>query len=61
LRAAQHGRCTEAKIRDILENAVRPITRIQIGAALDAFGQQAGGLTSTSAPPPEPTEPADFE
>ena len=31
LRAAQHGRSTEAEIREILEEAVRPRTRVKIG------------------------------
>jgi len=44
LRAAQHGRSTEAEIRVILENAVRPEGRVKIGSALAAFGQRLGGL-----------------
>jgi plasmid stability protein len=44
LRAAQHGRSTEAEIRIILEDAVRPEGRVKIGAALAAFGQRLGGL-----------------
>jgi antitoxin FitA len=44
LRAAQHGRSTEAEIRVILEEAVRPEGRVKIGSALAAFGQRFGGL-----------------
>ena len=44
LRAAQHGRSTEAEIREILEEAVRPRTRVKIGSELVAFGQSFGGL-----------------
>jgi len=44
LRAAQHGRSTEAEIRVILEEAVRPEGRVKIGSALAAFGQRLGGL-----------------
>jgi plasmid stability protein len=44
LRAAQHGRSTEAEIRIILEEAVRPEGRLKIGSALAAFGQRFGGL-----------------
>ncbi len=44
LRAAQHGRSTEAEIRAILEETVRPTSRIKIGSALAAFGQRYGGL-----------------
>lgn len=32
VRAAQHGRSTEAEMRDILESAVRPDTRLRHGA-----------------------------
>jgi plasmid stability protein len=44
MRAAQHGRSTEAEIRVILEDAVRPEGRLKIGSALAAFGQRVGGL-----------------
>jgi plasmid stability protein len=44
VRAAQHGRSTEAEIRMILEEAVRPEGRVKIGSALAAFGQRFGGL-----------------
>lgn len=47
LRAAQHGRSTEAEIREILEEAVRPRTRVKIGSELAAFGQSFGGLVLT--------------
>jgi plasmid stability protein len=40
LRAVQHGRSTEAEIRKILEEAVRPEARVKIGSELAAFGQQ---------------------
>ena len=36
LRAAQHGRSTEAEIRLILENAVAP--KVGLGSALVAIG-----------------------
>jgi len=44
LRATQHGRSIETEIREILEEAVRPKTRIKIGSELAAFGQRFGGL-----------------
>jgi plasmid stability protein len=44
LRAALHGRSTEAEIRVILEEAVRPEARVKIGSALAAFGERFGGL-----------------
>jgi antitoxin FitA len=42
VRAARHGRSTEAEIRAILEDAVRP--KVGIGSALRALGQQVGGV-----------------
>lgn len=40
VRAAQNGRSTEAEIREILEEAVRPKERIKIGSELAAFGDK---------------------
>ncbi len=42
VRAAHHGRSTEAEIRDILEAAVRPPERIKLGSLLSAIGRDAG-------------------
>ena len=42
VRAAAHGRSTEAEIRDILENCVKPEQRLRMGDALAALGQRAG-------------------
>lgn len=61
LRAAQHGRSTEAEIRAILEEAVRPETRVRIGSELAAFGQRFGGVEFDITRDPAPTEPASFE
>ena len=61
LRAAQHGRSTEAEIREILEEAVRPRTRIKIGSELAAFGQSFGGLDFNVTRDQTPTDPAVFE
>ena len=44
LRAAQRGRSTEAEIREILEDAVRPKARLKIGSELAAFGTRFNGL-----------------
>ncbi|HQT85663.1 MAG: plasmid stabilization protein [Acidiphilium sp. 37-64-53] len=41
VRAAEHGRSTEAEIRDILENAVNPAGRIRLGSLLAAIGRDA--------------------
>lgn len=41
VRAAEHGRSTEAEIRDILEKAARPQGRIRLGSLLAAIGREA--------------------
>lgn len=45
IKAAQHGRSTEAEIRSILERAVRPEGRVKLGSLLAAIAREAGGLT----------------
>jgi plasmid stability protein len=40
VRAAQHGRSTEAEVRAILEEAVRPKDRLKVGSELAAFGDK---------------------
>ncbi len=42
VRAAQHGRSAEAEMRDILETAARPGTRLQLGNALAEISRQLG-------------------
>jgi plasmid stability protein len=42
VRAAKHGRSTEAEIRDILEKAVKPEGRLKLGSLLAAIGREAG-------------------
>lgn len=49
VRAAQHGRSTEAEIRDILEIAVSPPERVKLGSLLFSIAREAGGLTDTEA------------
>lgn len=61
LRAAAHGRSTEAEIRAILEDAVRPKTRVKIGSELAAFGRRFGGLDLDATRDGIPTEPAILE
>jgi plasmid stability protein len=41
VRAAHHGRSTEAEIRDIIEAAVRPPERVKLGSLLTAIGRDA--------------------
>ena len=42
-RATRHGRSTEAEIRDILEQAVRPEDRVRVGTELADLGRECGG------------------
>ena len=42
--AAKHGRSTEAEIREIIELAVRPASRIRLGTALAKLGRKYGGV-----------------
>ena len=44
VRAARHGRSTEAELRAIIENAVRPQDRIKLGSELAAIGREFGGV-----------------
>jgi antitoxin FitA len=59
LRAAQHGRSTEAEIRLILELAVRPT--LPMGDALAAIGRSAGGVELDVRRDASPVVPASFE
>ncbi|CAN7588976.1 plasmid stabilization protein [Bosea sp. LjRoot9] len=43
LRAAHHGRSTEAEIRAILDTAVKPETSVRLGSLLAEIGQASGG------------------
>lgn len=61
VRAAQHGRSTEAEIREILEEAVRPETRVKIGSELAAFGRHLKGFDLKVSRDRTPTDPAVFE
>ena len=42
VRAAQHGRSTEAEVREILALAVKPETRVRLGESLAALGRKVG-------------------
>lgn len=59
LRAAQHGRSTEAEIRVILESAVSP--KLGLGAALAAIGRSLGGVELDLQRDQRPITPARFE
>ena len=61
VRAAQHGRSTEAEIRDILEHAANPPDRIKLGSALAAIGRQHGGIDLDIERDKTSTEPVNFD
>ena len=67
VRAAMHGRSTEAEIRDILEAIVRPPERIKLGSLLASIAREAGGLSDAEAEQfnqlrdKTPAEPMSFE
>ena len=42
VRAATHGRSTEAEIRDILKSTVCPPERVRLGTALFELGRRVG-------------------
>lgn len=60
-RAVRHGRSTEAEIRAILEDAVRPAGTLKIGSELAAFARRFDGLDFDLVRDEAPTEPASFE
>jgi plasmid stability protein len=60
LRATQHGRSTEAEVRAILDDAVRPKTPVRLGTLLAQIGQDFGGVELVVTRDPAPVEPANF-
>lgn len=61
LRAAHNGRSTEAEIRVILQEAVKPELPLKIGSELAAFGRRYGGIELNYKRDQRPAEPAEFE
>jgi antitoxin FitA len=61
VRAARNGRSTESEIRQILEEAVRPPTRVKVGSELAAIGKRLGGIELDIKRDQTPTEPAIFD
>lgn len=66
LRAAHHGRSTEAEVRAILEAAVRPPEGVKLGSLLAQIGREAGLSDADSALLEQlrdktPAEPVSFE
>ncbi len=44
VRAARHGRSTEAEIRVILEDTVRPAKRLKIGSEIHRIASEIGNM-----------------
>jgi plasmid stability protein len=59
--AASHGRSTEAEIRAILENTVRPESRIKLGSLLADIGREVGGVDLEIERDRTHAEPLSFE
>ena len=56
-RAALHGHSTEAEVRAILDQAVRPAARVKLGSALAALAAPFGGLDIEISRDKTPAEP----
>jgi plasmid stability protein len=61
VRAAINCRSTEAEIRAILHNSVRPTNRIKLGSLLAEIGLEVGGVDLEIQRDKSPTEPLSFE
>ena len=44
VRASRHGRSTEAEVRAILEESVRPPKRLKIGSEIHRIARETGGM-----------------
>jgi plasmid stability protein len=44
MRAASHGRSTEAEVRSILEETVLPPKRLKIGSEIHRIAHETGGM-----------------
>jgi antitoxin FitA len=61
VRAANHGRSTEAEIRLILEASVQLEGRIKLGSLLAQIGREAGGFDLEITRDKVATEPLSFK
>ncbi|MBU9604664.1 FitA-like ribbon-helix-helix domain-containing protein [Burkholderia multivorans] len=61
VRAALHGRSTEAEVRDILEQAVLSEGRVKLGTLLAEIRREAGGVDLDIQRDKTPTDPMSFE
>jgi len=61
LRAAEHGRSTEAEVRAILDDIIRPKDRVKMGDALIDLFRPLGGVDLDITRDRTPVEPLSFE
>ena len=61
IRAARNGRSLEEEVRQILQDAVSPRSRIKIGSELAALGRRFGGIELNYKRDKRPAEPANFD
>lgn len=61
VRAAHHGRSTEAEIREILAQSIQSEGRLKVGTELRRFAEQIGGVELDIRRDRKPVEPASFE
>ena len=61
VRAALHGRSTEAEVRNILETAVKPEGRVLLGSLLRSIGAEAGGVDLDIQRDQTPAMPLDLQ
>ena len=61
VRAAEHGRSTEAEVRAILDEATRPEGRVRMGSALVDTFRPLGGVDLDIDRDRTPVEPLGFE
>lgn len=60
IRAARHGRSTEAEIRHILDAAVTPASQIKLGSLLAEIGRETGGFDTEGLRDRTISEPPSF-
>ncbi|NGM47783.1 plasmid stabilization protein [Rhodobacter sp. SGA-6-6] len=68
IRAAQHGRSTEAEVREILERAALPEGRVRLGSLLAEIGRETrltreeqAAFDAAIARDRTPAQPLDFD
>lgn len=61
LRAAARGRSTEAEVREILAQAVKPEGRVKLGSLLADIGRKVGGVELDPPRDRTPVQPPRFE